>query len=370
VLWEQHGDPERAKIYLTELVNEYKKEIKAGEQQVPEFFEPGYATGWAPGISGKITGSSTPSLLTATAPMPHADPNDPQATIPLPPRPHQLLTGKLVEIGPRSSNLPTPSTGHQPLTGGYSGTGSRATGARQRSFVTSGSMGSQSSVATTGGSTGARAEEDEGGNWGLVAALAVPLLLLVIVGLVVGLGAFSSLRTPKAVNPDDSTAQRDVIYVTDDGDAGENSGSSGPETPGVRTPVDGGQSGTTRGSTSTTDAGGTTASGGLVPIAGTEPDTPEVVTPEPATPKPQQTTTTRTPAGTGTIRIDAEPWAKVYVDDKSYGDTPVEIKAVEGVHRVTFRCMGTGPKVHKQVEVKVGQTENVFKSFPDDQCPE
>ncbi len=379
-LWDEHGDPDRAKIYLGELVGEYKKEIKANEERVPEFFEPGYATGWAPGISGKITGSTTPSLLTATAPMPRADPNDPQATIPLPPRPNQLVTGKLVEIGPRSTNLPTPSTGPH-VTPAEARTGSTGTrGTVQRPFVVPGATTSAGSLATTGGSTGTRAGSEEGGNWGVVAALAVPLLVLVIIGIFIGL-VFSSRWMGSrggggGASPSPGTED---IQVSDAGDAEPAREATGAEPATAAGAASG----------AVADGGGSSnpAGGGVIPDPGSaivltevgtatgdgvaaEPATPEPATPEPATPAPEQRTTTRTARSTGKIRVDAEPWAVVYVDGRSYGETPVLLDAITGTHKVTLRCMGTGPRVHKPATVKARETAKVYHRFAEGQCPE
>ncbi len=375
VLLEQHADPARAKIYLTELVDEYKAESQ--EEEIPSFFSPGYAEGWEPGEEASERQSS-PSLLTATELLPDAD--DPEATIPLPPRPHQLITGKHQRIGPQSAPS-NPSTGHSTGTGaGYesvTGNVGRPVVRQQQPVsqaATTASFGTMS--VGTGGTTGGISATQEGGNWGIVAALAVPLVVLVVVGLVMGLGVFLSGQGRSGA----SDAARGPVpghTAVDDGSASE---------PLVEraTPAEVGTPAEVRERSATPTDGGSIrakaeeAAKGVEKAAVKEEVTPAVkeATPAESTPEPEPEPVKAKPKpkpkakGTGTIRVDSDPWGSVTLDKKSKGETPVTLTVPVGTHTVTLRCMGSGQPVTKQIEVAKGATEKWFLPFQPDLCPE
>ena len=362
VLLQTCADPARAKIYLTELVDEYKAESK--DEEIPAFFSPGYAEGWEPGddASGR---HSSPSLLTATELLPDA--NDPEATIPLPPRPHQLITGKHKRIGPTSAPS-NPSTGHSTGAGYQSVTGSvRRTMVQQRAVsqpVTTASMGTQGTGGTTGGTTTAT---QEGGNWGIVAALAVPLVLLVIVALVMGLGVLAQDQRVSRGGERDPLLE---IEVEDDGTVEAAGGEqvtpkeirergTAPVNP--TPPVD-----KTAGVAKDATAEKEEATTAEVEEATTaEVEEVATATPEPVTPKVKPKA-----SGKGTIHVDAYPWASVALDGRAKGQTDLKLSVPVGTHTVTLRCMGSGEKVDRKFDVKKGETENWFMEFPDDLCPE
>ena len=325
-LHEKYGDADAARQYLADLVTEYREENQA-EELVPEYFEPGYATGWEPwvGDADKKGPAATavlnePPNSAANAPT-HAP--DSLATIPLPPRPDTPIRGRKQALGPASSATPSTAT---------SLAGSR--------------IQLQRSEDTPSVITPPTVEVREtGANWGIVAALAIPLLLIIIGGAVFGVIQIFG------VQPTDPFGERDIIYVEDGGEVA----TLEPTTPEVIR---------------------------IVEPSTAEPATPEPVTPEPATPEPvtpaqivepstpEPPTPPPQPSGFGKIRIDADPWALVWIDGEAHGETPIQATVSAGKHSVQLRCMGEGPPVNKQLTVAKDDIEPFFKQFPDHLCPE
>ena len=62
----------------------------------------------------------------------------------------------------------------------------------------------------------------------------------------------------------------------------------------------------------------------------------------------------------GALSIKVDPWAYVKVDGKSYGQTPVTVKALyEGSHLVELQNVGLNEKRRFEVKVKGGETKSV-----------
>lgn len=366
-LQDRDGDLEAAKIYLAQLVREYKAELVL-EPDVPEYFQPGYATGWAPSgtalAHGDISGPSAPSLYSAqtrAAPPEPArhdiiDPATLPATIPLPAKPDQLISGKHIRIGPQTGETPSTnigtSAGFIPVT---HGTGHVSTGTLSRRV----SMDTSQSVTV-----------QQGANWSLVAALAVPLVLILIVGVVVGLGALlgewpGSRVADRGGLPDMGGGGMSVKDVTTEP---RTRGTTGGGT--VQPIHDHGTSGGTETTTpqveTPTEPSDRPEPPAAEEVVTPEPRTPEPRTPEPRTPRPVQTGGA---SGYGRALIDAEPWASVTIDGKSYGETPVNAKLKVGDHTVKLRCMGEGPPISTELTVSKDEDTRFYKQFATDLCP-
>ena len=323
---EKYGDPEAARQYLGGLVVEYKEEA-AAEELLPENFEPGFATGFEAWVSPDKEGGPPPTEPAKRVIAPETTQlGREQPTIPLPPRPAQMGGTHAHRIGPTS----------QPSTGSYADTAARL--AAQARFYSDDSQ-------KTPGTPSTITVRETGANWGIVAALAVPLVLIAVVGGVLGLVRLFAQPSP-------SDNEREVIWIEDER-ATEAIGERVDEvpTPEPATPA---------------------------PLVYRPPDpvTPEPVVnryaPDPVveverTPTPEEVTPPP-PAGQGKLRIDAEPWASVSVGGVSHGETPVTIDVSSGDHRVELRCMGDGPPVYKRLVVRDGETTPHFQQFSDHLC--
>jgi len=323
---DKYGDPEAARQYLGGLVQEYKDEA-AAEELLPENFEPGFATGFEPWVApekGDEPAPTEPAKRLEIAAPTQLAPEQP--TIPLPPRPEQMGGGRRDRIGPTS----------HPSTGSYADTAARL--AAQAYYADD----SQSSVGTPTTIT----VRETGAHWGIVAALAVPLVLIAVVGGVLGLVRLFA-------QPAQPGTEREVIWIEDEHAeqvAVEEVATLEPATP--------------------------------PPVY--EPWTPEPPTPEPVvnrysmeaaeeTPTPIREDPTPPPppppSGEGKLRIDAEPWASVSISGTSYGETPVTVELPAGDHRVELRCMGEGPSIFKRLVIRDGETTPHFQQFSDHVCP-
>ena len=323
-LHEKYGDPDAARQYLADLVTEYREENQA-EELVPEYFEPGYATGWEPWVDdGKKDSQPATAVLGDTANSPtqaHPTRGDSLATIPLPPRPEAPISGRRQALGPAGTATPSTATS--------------LAGARVHA---------QRSEDTPSVITPPTVEVREtGAHWGIVAALALPLVLILIGGIAFGMIKVFGVQPQGPRLGDD----KDIIFVED---AGEEPTPvqivqvHEPRTPEPRTP---------------------------------EPATPEPATPEPATPaqvvevsEPTPPPPPPQPSGFGKIRVDADPWALVWIDGEAHGETPIQATVSAGKHTLQLRCMGEGPPVNKTLTVEKDRVEPFFKQFPDHLCPE
>jgi len=329
-LHEKYGDADAARQYLADLVTEYREENQA-EELVPEYFEPGYATGWEPWVGDGGEDKKGPAATAVLNEAPNAAANAPTtppdslATIPLPPRPDTPIRGRKQALGPAGSATPSTST---------SLAGSR--------------LQHQRAEDTPSVITPPTVEVHEtGAHWGIVAALAIPLLLIVVGGAVFGVVKIFGVQQPSPFG------EKGIIFVEDGGEVT----TPEPTTPEVIQIVE--------------------------PItaepATPEPYTPEPATPEPATPEvvqvvepstPEPPTPPPQPSGFGKLRIDADPWALVWIDGEAHGETPIQATVSAGKHTVKLRCMGEGPDVTKQITVARDDIEPFFKQFPDHLCPE
>jgi hypothetical protein len=69
-------------------------------------------------------------------------------------------------------------------------------------------------------------------------------------------------------------------------------------------------------------------------------------------------------AGEGTLRILVDPWAKVTLDGKLLGITPLKpVKVSEGVHELVLENDELKVKQRRKVKVKAGQVSEVRVSF-------
>ena len=86
-----------------------------------------------------------------------------------------------------------------------------------------------------------------------------------------------------------------------------------------------------------------------------EPKTPKPQPkPEPATPKPEPTPAPVAAGPPGTLKANAVPWAKVTIDGKTVGPTPLKGHSLSpGSHTVTFDCGGCDEPKSKTVIVKI-----------------
>jgi serine/threonine protein kinase len=324
-LHEKYGDADAARQYLADLVTEYRAENRA-EELVPEYFEPGYATGWEPWVGDGDKKESAPATailgesIDSASNAPTAG-GDSLATIPLPPRPEAPISGRPQALGPASTATPSTATS---LAGG------RVQAYRDEdtpSVITPPTV----------------EVRETGANWGIVAALALPLVLITIGGVAFGMIKVFGVQPPGPRLGDD----KDIIFVEDVG-----------EEP---TPVE------------------------VIPVL--EPRTPEPRTPEPRTPEPttpEPITAAQVvepvepatppppprPSGFGKIRIDADPWALVWIDGEAHGETPIQATVSAGKHTIQLKCMGEGPPVNKTLTVGKDSVEPFFKQFQDHLCPE
>jgi serine/threonine protein kinase len=324
-LHEKYGDSDAARQYLADLVTEYREENQA-EELVPEYFEPGYATGWEPWVGDGDKKDSAPATAVlgeasgAAANYPTAS-GDSLATIPLPPRPEAPISGRRQALGPAATATPSTAT---------SLAGSRIQARRDEdtpSVITPPTV----------------EVRETGAHWGIVAALAVPLVLILIGVVAFGMIKVFGVQPPGPRLGDD----KDIIFVEDVG-----------EEP---TPVEIVQVHEPRTPEPYTS----------------EPVTPEPVTAEPATPEqvvevvePATPPPPPPPSGFGKIRIDADPWAQVWIDGEAHGETPIQATVSAGKHNVQLKCMGEGPPVNKTLTVEKDRVEPFFKQFPDHLCPE
>ena len=323
VLNDKYADPEAARQYLAGLVTEYKEEASA-EELVPEFFEPGFATGFEPWVApDKEDGAPPTEPAKRLHPPPEpAGRGDEQPTIPLPPRPDQL-SGRQTRLGPSSS----PS--------GLD-TASRRAAVQRQYYADDPRVDATPTTPTT------VTVRETGAHWGVVAALAVPLALIAIVGLTVGLVRL--LSPPQPVDPFAGGGGMIVIEdvsepVTVEPPTEASDRTHRPPEPTTAEPED-----------------------DPTPEPREERQhTPEPVTAEPPTPE--------RPTGFGKLKIDAEPWATVTIDGTSYGETPVVVTLSAGEHRLEMSCMGEGPATAKRVTVEKDRDKPFFKQFPDHLCP-
>jgi len=366
-LIEEHGDRDAARAYLAMLVAEYKEDLNA-EELIPEDFEPVISSTVAPTTTRRGEGppetKPLPSAILSLELGPdghHA--TEVLATIPLPPRPEELITGRHQQLGPGSNASGTTAT--------------HATGDRPYHSVDP----SSSMSAGMPGRTTATVRET-GGNWGLVAALAVPLVVLVLVLLMVGGGALMSRRgAPAEQDPFDDGIHGGNMIVIEDG--------------GEQTPIpaevtveplqadrdriarekrhaererrrqeeaeedERGMLGASDGDRDPGDSGST---------AEVEEDpTPTRHETTERTPEPDEDPE---PTGDpGTLVVDADPWATVWVDLKYEGETPISVKVSAGHHTITMKCMGDGPEHTRRVTVDPGSREPYFRQFTESQCP-
>ena len=325
-LQDKYGDPDAARQYLADLVTEFREENQA-EELVPEYFEPGYATGWEPwvGDGDKKDGPAATAVLgeAIDAGSQVTSGNiDPHATIPLPPRPEAPISGRRQALGPAATATPSTATS---LAGG------RVQAHRQRVEDTPSAI------------TPPTVEiRETGAHWGIVAALAVPLVLIVIGG--IALGMIKLFGQPM---PDRGIAgERDIIFVTD-----ENADPTPPPLVQAEDPTPVRIAEVVEPHTDTSDY--------------SEPPTPAIVEPPDPTPPPPPPQ----PSGFGKIRIDADPWALVWIDGEAQGETPIQATVSVGKHQVQFRCMGEGPSVNKTLTVDKDRVTPFFKQFPDNLCP-
>ncbi len=382
----EHGDRDAARAYLAMLVAEYKEDLNA-EELLPEEFEPV--------VSANLSATATAGAPPETKPLPSAilsmelgpDGNhatEMLATIPLPPRPDEPITGRRSQLGPGSVSSGTTDT-HQ---------------ASQRPYQSVDP--STSASIHTGGSQTTSTVRETGANWGLVAALAVPLVLLVLMLVTVGgsamftrmfsggapegepiddsgvtggkmiviedteeeaTGAVTADRVESSSRDrdrssdrssrDDRDSRRDREERDERGklaergeDDGRDPGSSVVEVSDRDDPGDGGRDEpdedryTPREDTSSRDPG---------------PDPDEDAPPSSDEP--------------GTLAVDSDPWATVWVDGKYHGDTPISIEVSSGHHTITMKCMGEGPEHIRRVTVGPGDREPYFRRFTETQCP-
>lgn len=66
--------------------------------------------------------------------------------------------------------------------------------------------------------------------------------------------------------------------------------------------------------------------------------------------------------GKGTLKVNARPWAEVYVDGVSRGKTPLEMPIYEGTHELRL-VTEAGEERIQRIEVKTGATEDVRVKF-------
>jgi PEGA domain-containing protein len=60
---------------------------------------------------------------------------------------------------------------------------------------------------------------------------------------------------------------------------------------------------------------------------------------------------------TGTLSVNAQPWAEVWVDGKSWGQTPVELELPPGKHKVAL--VYEGQKITQTVTIGAGRVEHL-----------
>jgi eukaryotic-like serine/threonine-protein kinase len=360
-LIDEHGDRDAARAYLAMLVAEYKEDLNA-EELIPEDFEPVISSA-APTTTRRREAPPETKPLPAAILSLELGPDGQHATevlatIPLPPRPEELITGRRQQLGPGSNASGTTAT--------------HATGDRPYQSVdpsSSMSVGFPSKTTATVRETGA--------NWGLVAALAVPLVVLVLVMVMVGGGALMSrMGAPAGADPYDDGIHGGGMIVIEDG---------GEETPVpaevIEDPIQTERDRIAREKRHAErdrrrqEEAEAEERGKLGASDGDRGSTTEVE--EDPTPDRRETTE-RTPApdedpepsgDPGTLVVDADPWATVWVDGKYEGETPISVKVSAGHHTITMKCMGDGPEHTRRVTVNPGSREPYFRQFTESQCP-
>ena len=332
LLHDKYGDADAARQYLGGLVAEYKEEA-AADELVPEYFEPGFATGFEPWVAAE---KGEPD---ATAPMKRPDPSGgptqlapEQPTIPLPPRPEQLGGGAAQQLGPTT-------------------TGSQTSTAQKRAAAQP-FYGDDSSSAITPATPTTVTVRETGAHWGVVAALAVPLALIALAGvafLLVKMAGLGGANTPGLVDG------ARLIWVEDE--AGEEVQTEAP-TPEPPPPL-------VERVTPEPITPDPLVEQDPTPEAPTEePATPEVAVAEPSTPAPPPP-----PSGFGELRVDAEPWATVVIGGRSYGETPIKAKLSVGRHVIKLQCMGSGSVDSHTVTIRKDEVTPYYRAFPDELCP-
>jgi serine/threonine-protein kinase len=67
--------------------------------------------------------------------------------------------------------------------------------------------------------------------------------------------------------------------------------------------------------------------------------------------------------GHGRLVISSDPWAKVYVDGKSRGQTPFNKKLPAGSHKVVLKNEATGDRTTHRIKIKPGQTVKISEEW-------
>jgi len=365
-LMAEHGDRDAARAYLAMLVAEFKEDLNA-EELMPDDFEAVIAsTGEATAVRGDGGPPETKPLPTALLSVElgpdgeHA--TEALATIPLPPKPDELITGRRQQLGP-----------------GSNASGTTATHATDDRPYTSVDPSSSMSVGAPPQTTATVREA--GANWSLVAALSVPLVVLVLVLLIVGGGAvMSKMNAPPEPDPFTETGgvRGGSMVVIEDG---------AEETPEPAEVIeDPAQAERDRIAREKRHAERdrkrrereAEEEQDRVASRDRDDDRASTVVVEDPTPDRRRETTERTPdppddpapgGDPGTLVVDADPWATVWVDGKYEGETPISVKVPSGHHTITMKCMGEGPEHTRRVTVDSGGRKPYFRQFTETQCP-
>lgn len=101
----------------------------------------------------------------------------------------------------------------------------------------------------------------------------------------------------------------------------------------------------------------------------TRPETPSPVEEPLAHAPPEMHDAPRSAVEYGTLVLDADPWARVWVDGHYEGETPVSVKVVAGLHMIIMKCLGDGPEYTRVLNVEAGHRTPWFRRFPDAECP-
>ncbi len=67
--------------------------------------------------------------------------------------------------------------------------------------------------------------------------------------------------------------------------------------------------------------------------------------------------------GEGRLRVAADPWAKIFVDGKAYGQTPKELTLSAGPHKVRLVNNVTGAKSYRKVTIRKGKLSKIRESW-------
>ena len=393
-LIEEYGDRDAARAYLAMLVAEFKEDLNA-EELVPDDFEPVVSPGLPETrVSDQAGGGVTATGPAETKPLPSAilslelgpdghHATEVMATIPLPPRPDELITGRHRQLGPASSSSGTTDThqaSHQPYTSVDPST--------------------SASIHGRGGSQTTSTVRETGANWGLVAALAVPLVLLVLMLVTVGGSAvFSrmfSLSTGEPIAEEESGVQGGGMVVIEDStdepptdpEATTDRASTRDRHRDDRSSRDDRHSSRDRDDRSSRDDdddGGKTVAQDDDPddrattVEVTDDDEDPTADPDRYTRHDGEDTDPpdRDPdpvadggsGDPGTLAVDADPWATVWIDGQYKGETPISAQVPAGYHTIVMKCMGDGPEQTRQVKVQAGVREPYFKRFAESACP-